>query len=69
MYRRVVPWPAAGTVLDFLSNFRAVEPSFLVQPCLSGFIFGGLRSRVYIDTYMSDLATFSMKDSLVDGRL
>ena len=40
-----MPWPAAGTVLDFRSNFRDVEPSFLVHPCLSGFIFGELRSR------------------------
>ena len=32
---RVVSWPAAGTVLDFLSNFRDVEPSFLVHPCLN----------------------------------
>ena len=36
--------PAAGTVQDFLSNFRDVEPSFQVHPCLSGFIVGGLRS-------------------------
>ena len=36
--------PAAGTVQDFLSNFRDVEPSFQVHPCLSGLIVGGLRS-------------------------
>ena len=34
---RAVPWNA-GTVLDF----RDVEPSFLVHPCLSGFILSDL---------------------------
>ena len=64
-----VPRPAAGTVLDFLSNFRDVEPFFVVHPCLSGFIFGDLRSRAYIATCMGAIVMFSMKDSFVDGRL
>ena len=38
---RAVPWNV-GTLLDFLSNFRDVEPSFLVLPCLSGFILADL---------------------------
>ena len=62
-----MPWPAAGTELDFLSNFRDVEPSFLVRPCLTGFIFGELRSRAYIATCMGTIAMFSMKDAFVDG--
>ena len=65
----VMPWPAAGTLLDFLSNFSDMEPSFLVHPCLSGFMFGELRSREYIANCMGAIAVFSMKDSFVDGRL
>ena len=64
---RVVVWPAAGTVLDFLSNFRDVEPSFQVHPCFSGCIVGGLRSLTYVAACMGALATFSMTYSFVDG--
>ena len=63
----VVPLPAAGTVMDFFCNFRDVEPSFLVHPCASGFVFGGFNSRAYIATCIGALATFSMKYSFVDG--
>ena len=43
--------PAAGTVLDFISNIRDVEPSFMVHPCFSEFMFGELSSRAYIATW------------------
>ena len=38
---RAMPWNA-GTVLDFLSNVKDAEPSFLVLPYLSGFILADL---------------------------
>ena len=33
----VVIWPTCGTRDDFLSNFRYVEPPYLVHHCVSGF--------------------------------
>ena len=64
---RAVPWNA-GTVLDFLSNIRDMEPSFLVLPCLSGFILADLAQGPVLLSE-GTLATFSMNDSFEDGKL
>ena len=64
---RAVPWNA-GIVLDFLSNFRYVEPSFLVLTYLSGFILADLAQGPILLSagYPGHV---SMNDSFEDGRV